>query len=134
MLLRALSGMMAAVFLFATAVQYNDPDPIRWMTVYGAACMVSMLVAARPQRVAWFLPAAIGLVATAWAAMIAPGVIGRVGFSELFVSMQMKTEVIEEGRETAGLLIVAAWMAVLAVASRPARRLGDGQPVRVRLR
>ena len=122
--LRALSGMMAAVFLFATAVQYNDPDAIRWMTIYGAACMVSVLAAARPRRVAWPVPAAIGLVAAAWAVSIAPGVIGRVGLSELFVSMQMKTEVIEEGRETAGLVIVAAWMAVLAVASRPVRSLG----------
>ena len=25
---------MAVLFLFAVAVQYNDPDPLRWMVIY----------------------------------------------------------------------------------------------------
>ena len=35
MLGRIVNGCGAALFLYSTAVQYNDPDPFRWMTVYG---------------------------------------------------------------------------------------------------
>ena len=115
---------MAAAFLLSTLVQYNDPDPFRWMAFYGAACVACVLAAARPQSLAWRVPAVIGLVAAAWAATIAPRVIGRVALPQLFASWEMKSPLVEEAREMGGLLIVAAWMAVLVVARRVARRPG----------
>ena len=52
---------------------------------------------------------------------LAPGVVGRVSPAELFQSYTMTSEAVEEGREMGGLLIVAAWMGVLAVVGfRPA--------------
>jgi hypothetical protein len=48
-------------------------------------------------------------------------VVGRVSVGELFQSYRMTSEAVEEAREMGGLLIVAAWMSVLAlVGSRPA--------------
>jgi len=32
---------MAALFAFAAAVQLNDPDPVRWVTIYVAASALS---------------------------------------------------------------------------------------------
>jgi hypothetical protein len=32
-LLRIANGLMAMLFLFAVAVQHNDPDPLPWMAI-----------------------------------------------------------------------------------------------------
>jgi hypothetical protein len=105
---------MAALFAFAVAVQYNDPDPIRWMAVYGLAMLACVLVLAG--RFPRLLPALVGLGALVWAGTLAPGVIGRVSVGELFQSYGMLSTAVEEGREMGGLLIVAAWMGVLTLA------------------
>lgn len=118
--LRVANGLMAALFLIAVAVQYNDPDPLRWMAIYGLAALACLLtLRGRLPRLA---PILIGLAALAWAATIAPGVVGRVSVGDLFESYAMKSEPVEEAREMSGLLIVTVWMAVLTlVGSRPAR-------------
>ena len=38
---RAFNGLMCALFLLSVVVQWNDPDPLRWMAIYGAAFVVS---------------------------------------------------------------------------------------------
>jgi hypothetical protein len=104
---------MAVLFAFAAAVQYNDPDPVRWMAVYGLAMLACGLsLAGRLPRP---LPVLLGLGALIWAGTIAPGVVGRVSVRELFQSSGMLSATVEEARETGGLLIVAMWMAVLAL-------------------
>jgi hypothetical protein len=111
---------MAILFLFALAVQYNDPDLLRWMGIYGLAALACGLALAG--RLSRWMPVVIGLVALAWAGLIAPGVVGRVSVGQLFESYAMKSEPVEEAREMGGLLIVAAWMSLLAlVGSRRAR-------------
>jgi len=62
---RALNGLMAALFALAVAVQYNDPDPVRWMAIYGAACIVTLMVAIRG-RAPTAAPVAVGLIVWAW--------------------------------------------------------------------
>jgi hypothetical protein len=111
---------MTVVFLLAVAVQHNDPDPVRWMAIYGLAALACVLrLAGRRARL---LPGLIGLVALAWAATLAPGVVGRVSLGDLFESYAMKSAPVEEARELGGLLIVAAWMSVLAFnRPRPSR-------------
>jgi hypothetical protein len=47
-----------------------------------------------------------------------PRVVGHVPFREMFGAFEMRTVGIEESREMYGLLIIAAWMAVLALAPR----------------
>jgi hypothetical protein len=112
---RAANGAMAALFVFAAAVQLNDPDPLRWMTVYlaaAAACVLALL-----GRLPRFVPIVVGLAALAWAALVSPHVLGRVGIGEMLGAWEMKDARVEEGREMYGLAIVAAWMTVLAAAS-----------------
>ena len=111
---------MAGLFLFAAAVQYNDPDPLRWMAIYGLAALACVLSLAR--RLPRLVPALVGVGALAWAGTLAPGVIGRVSVEELFQSYSMLSETVEEAREMGGLLIVAVWMGLLAlVGSSPLR-------------
>lgn len=111
---------MAAAFLFSVAVQYNDPDPLRWMAIYGAAAMVCVLAVAGRER--WLVSAVIGLVALGWALTLMPDVIGKVRFGELFEAFEMKDERVEVAREMGGLLIVAFWMAVVTAVSLRRRR------------
>jgi len=56
---------MAALFAFAAAVQYNDPDPLRWMAIYGLAMLACGLALAG--RLSWLPPALLGLIALIWA-------------------------------------------------------------------
>ena len=110
--MRIASGLLGALFLLGAAVQYNDPDPLRWAAIYFAAAAACMLAAFG--RGHWALPAAVGVVAAAWAATLAPSVLGKVVPSELVGAWEMKDARVEVGREMYGLLIIAAWMAVLA--------------------
>jgi hypothetical protein len=116
MLFRIANWVMIAAFLFSVAVQYNDPDPVRWMLIYGLAALACNLKVR--SRLRWYFPAAVGVTAFVWAASIAPRVIGKTTFGEMFQAFEMINSVVEEAREMGGLLIVAAWMGVLVVASR----------------
>ena len=52
---------------------------------------------------------------------MAPDVIGKTTFGEMFQEFHMINTVVEEAREMCGLLIVAAWMGVLVVVSKDSR-------------
>lgn len=117
MFLSRASLVAALLFFFSAALQLNDPDPIQWIAIYAAAGLVSAYAAFRPRAYPRGLPAFVGLAALIWAATIAPHALGRVSLLRMFESWEMKNVVVEENRETFGLLIVAAWMALL-VATR----------------
>ena len=117
--MRVANVLMTGLFALAVAVQYNDPDPVRWMTIYGLAGVACVL--AYRDRLHWGLPVATGIVALIWAGTIAPRVIGKVSIGEMFQSWEMISPLVEEEREMGGLLIVAFWMAVLLLASRRSR-------------
>jgi transmembrane protein TMEM220 len=114
---------MACLFLLAVVVQYNDPDPLRWMAVYGAACLISA-------RVAWAgsvpraFSLAVGAVALAWAVSIAAGGPLRSDYASMFAAWEMRSTSVEEAREASGLLIVATWMIIVAVVLRRGRPSG----------
>ena len=116
----ACNVLFLAMFIFSVAVQYNDPDPVRWMAIYGFAALACLLELIRNQR--WSFPAGIGLIALSWATSIAPHVHG-VRIADLFAEFEMKNEMVEQAREMGGLLLVALWMGALAVSAfRRSRR------------
>ncbi|MCP3981846.1 MAG: TonB-dependent receptor plug domain-containing protein, partial [bacterium] len=113
----------AILFFISAALQYNDPDPLRWIAIYGAAG-AACLVASHP-RGRW-LGAAVGLISLFWAASYAPRVLPDLAFGDLVKPMHEKTPQIEDGREMLGLLIIAVWMGVVALVGRGR---GRGKPV-----
>ena len=113
---RLLHGVMAALFFFGAAVQYNDPDPLVWMAIYVAAGTACVLAAMRQLR--WWFPAVIGAIALVWAATFMPAVLPNVRIAQLFAAWEMANTRVEEGREMYGLLIIFAYMALLAVTHR----------------
>jgi hypothetical protein len=118
----AANSVMLLAFVGATVVQWNDPDPVRWMLMYGSAAAVCALdlFGALP----WKLAAAVGGVALIWAAIWAPGVLMTTPIEQLFTTYRMMSPEIEEARELLGLLLVAGWMAALAAARK--RRVASG--------
>jgi len=110
------NAIMLLAFLFSVAVQYNDPDPLRWMALYGAAAAVCTAELWRRTRIGY--PALVGIVALVWAASIAPRVLGVVRFADMFAEFEMRNAAVEESREMYGLLIVALWMGLVALAVR----------------
>jgi len=106
---------MAALFVFAAAVQINDPDPWLWVALYIAAASVSLAALWRPsQAVPAMLVAAIAIL---WAATLVPAA-ARTSLPDLFQSWEMMSVEMEEGRELAGLTLVAAWTGYLALRAR----------------
>ena len=112
---RAAEALSNAVFLLAfllsAAVQYNDPDLLRWIAIYTAAaalCLARFLV-----PLPRWLPASLLAISLAWIGLLLPKVVGQVSVGEVFESITMRTRAVEEAREIGGLLLVAAWSAVL---------------------
>jgi hypothetical protein len=113
---RILDGIMLVLFTFSVLVQFNDPDPFRWAAMYGLAAVASALSLAG--RLPSWLPVAIAAIALAWAATLAPRVVGDVRFLDMFGAFEMQNVAIEESREMYGLVLIAAWTVVLAVRTR----------------
>ena len=115
----ALCWVMAVLFMVCVGLQENDPDPIRWMAIYGAA---GLCCAFFPARRVVAIPAGVtGLVAAAWGAYLAHQVIHVLSFSDLFLKMDEKGGAVEVGREAGGLTIVAVMM-LASAAYRAMRR------------
>jgi hypothetical protein len=101
----AICWALAVLFAISVGLQVNDPDPVRWMALYGAAGLAVGLLPAR--RVVALFAIAVGLVAAAWGAYLASQVWGVIQLSDLWLKMSEKGGAVEVGREAGGLAIVA---------------------------
>ena len=106
---------MTGLLILSAIVQWNDPDPLRWILCYSIPAIITLCSLIRP------LPPSIPLI---WRLVVL--------LSSLFVGMDlwmsegqfdwnlfwnviaMKNEAVELGRELGGLLLVTGLMAVLA--------------------
>ena len=112
--MRGLSGAMAGLFLFAAALQWNDPDPLLWMLLYSLAAGLSLLAAAGHF---WFGPsAAAAAVFTIGFVWLAPSLVAAD--SAAFASFAMREPEHELPREALGLALCAIWSAWLACYAR----------------
>ena len=102
---------MAGLFLLSAAVQYNDPDPYAWMTVYTAAAVVCLVPVTSRYRsgMAWLL-ASVACFATL---RIAPEALALERVGDLTASMAASRPEVEAAREVLGLAIVSLWCAGL---------------------
>ncbi|HSD89068.1 MAG TPA: transmembrane 220 family protein [Kofleriaceae bacterium] len=107
-----LCWVMAVLFMVCVGLQENDPDPVRWMAIYGAAGLACALLPAK--RVVAIPAVLVGLVAAAWGAYLAHQVIDVLSFSDLFLKMDEKGGAVEVGREAGGLTIVAVFLLAAA--------------------
>ncbi|GMU91408.1 MAG: hypothetical protein AMXMBFR4_04660 [Candidatus Hydrogenedentota bacterium] len=108
--MKTVNIIMFILLLLCIAVQYNDPDPIEWMLIYGYAALVTaMAIAGRYTVLALF--GLIGYVAGFFYWM--PNEMVEHP-SNLLLDLRMHEKGVEEVREDVGLLLCAAWMLVLS--------------------
>jgi hypothetical protein len=112
--------VMVALFAASAALQYNDPDPLRWAMVYGLAAVACIAVWRRPAL--WWVAGLVGLAALAWCLALAPHALPSFRAADLVRTMKAETPSIEESREILGLGLVVVWMGVLAATGRAALR------------
>jgi hypothetical protein len=105
---RNVSWTLSALYLISAALQYNDPDPLRWAAIYLAAAVAA---AALPLK-RWAIPLSLGvaIVSLVWALVLVPDIWGRVGFTDLWGKMSEKGGAVEIEREIGGLVIVVGWL------------------------
>ncbi len=103
------------MFLLFVVVQFNDPDPLLWIAIYGNMVVLCAWSAFRTPNKYWVLLSAIGYLI--YAILLFPGAIEwfkSPDRSLLFDDLaKMQYPYIEETRECLGLLIcvlVLAWM------------------------
>jgi hypothetical protein len=114
---------MLAVLLASTAVQYNDPDPLRWMLAYlfVAGLTLAELLGRRP---AWLLGLAFAgylIAALYWSPALA-----QARWTD-FGTLAMRSALHEEVREASGLWLCALWTGALLWRSRKPRRRRGAQ-------
>ena len=104
---------LALVFFLFVLVQYNDPDPVRWMLLYGSVSLNACLLALRKPLRPLLWASLIG--ALLWAATLLPAFMDWVikGMPSIVETMKAETPWVELTREFLGLLSAATasgWM------------------------
>lgn len=133
MVFRILDAVMTALFALSVAVQYNDPDPLPWMAIYGAACAISVVSAVR--GVPSLVPSmVIGSAALAWGVLwIATGQSAPSDVLHMFDAWEMRSMPVEEAREAGGLMIIMVSMTINVLRARSSdRRRTGARPFQIR--
>ncbi len=120
--MKKLNWIFFLIFLLGAVIQINDPDPIIWMAMWGAAAGACLLFGLGLTGSAFrAVPLLIGIVALVWAAVLIPDVVqsaGNLRLKEVFNVVTMSSIAVEWVREMGGLLIIAAWMGMIYRSSR----------------
>jgi hypothetical protein len=116
---KVIHGILAALFVVFTYVQFNDPDPERWVTLYGMVAGLSLLHGFW-KPLPYVTVALMGLCLI-WALTLIPGMLEWFSSddkSEMLGHMMDDKPYIEQTRELGGLLIASAALFYLWWSSR----------------
>lgn len=100
--------VIAILFLLFAAVQYNDPDPLLWILIYGAVALVALLKIYMRQVNFQALITTLMVILFAYSLFYIPSFLdfmGQPDKSELVGQMKATKPWIEGTREMGGLLI-----------------------------
>lgn len=106
-LFRVLAIVFGILFIVSAGLQYNDPDPLIWILIWGLSGIISLAYAF--DRVPKSIPLIVGIAALVGFFFMYP---------ETFEGFEIgKGDIknIEEGREAFGLLIISIVMLLLAL-------------------
>lgn len=126
MILRVLNIVLTLWFLLSAAVQFNDPDALRWIAIYGATALIAGLAV----FMRFYVPLIVVTLAVclAWSLYLMPSVLQLFLHhepSQLLNGMSPDRPYVEEARESLGLLIAAAALIyLLALAVKRKRPAG----------
>jgi len=110
LLFKILGYVFAVLFTVGAVLQYNDPDSLNWIIIYGVAALISLLFALN--KIGFIIPLIFG-------------VISFIGFIYLYPSDFQGFDLndgdivtVELGREAFGLLIISIVLLVFAFQSK----------------
>ena len=63
-------------------------------------------------------PCVLAVTSVAWIGTLLPSIVGQVSLEDIFTSISMKTNIVEQAREIGGLLLVGLWAGVLSYRKR----------------
>lgn len=105
------AALMLIFFVYAAGVNVNDPDPVRWVSIYGLCAVFSGF--AIFHHFHWVtIPAALAYATGTYYWMPKQPLQDKKLF---FSDWSMVNMGVEEWRETGGLLICAVWCAILGI-------------------
>ncbi len=108
-----LKSIMVCVFAACIFVQYNDPDPAMWMAIYAIGLVLTLVSIKGSLSQHWYLIAGVAMLAAAVYNMFQ---VENLNLTEVFSSLSMASNSVEEFREAGGLLIQGIWLTWLGVA------------------
>ena len=99
---------LCIIFVVFAAIQFNDPDPLLWIVLYGlvAGCALLRLWAPRLEFRIWLTGIQVGMLV--YGLFLVPGFIeflGQPDKIDLIGQMQAESPWVEETRELIGLLM-----------------------------
>lgn len=107
---KVLSLIFAILFLAAAVVQYNDPDAVLWIALYGLASLVSILFFFRRASYLILAVLCVGYLVGAFVSLPSTYEGVTIGSGDIVN--------IEKGREALGLFIVSGVMLIYALRIR----------------
>jgi ABC-type multidrug transport system permease subunit len=105
---KVLAWIFATLCVISALLQYNDPDPIIWMLIYGVAAAVSIGFAL--DKIKPYLPLIVGILGIFGFIYVFPNHFEGFDFAK-----GMSSANVEEGREAFGLLIISMFMFLFAI-------------------
>ena len=106
---------MTGLLLLSALVQWNDPDPFRWIVCYSVTAIITLCSLIHPLLSS--IPLIWGMVVLLSSLIVGIDLLISVeqfDWDSFWNVMAMKNEAVELGRELGGLLLVTGWMTVLA--------------------
>ncbi|MFT6865922.1 MAG: hypothetical protein ACJA08_000748 [Cyclobacteriaceae bacterium] len=119
---RTIHIILAILFFLFAAVQYNDPDPLLWMLIYGSVAMIAMLKIYLRQINYRPLITTLMIIILMYSLFYIPVFIDFIANpdkADLLGKMKVNKPWIEGTREFLGLLIAAG--ALLYMRKNPAK-------------
>ena len=107
---KILGYLFSILFLVAAVLQYNDPDALMWIFIWGISAVVSLLFALK--KAAYNLTAVIAILALIAGFYVYPSTFEGLGLE----NGNLKN--VERGREAYGLFIIAATMLIYTLRIR----------------
>ena len=111
---RVTAILMTGLLILSAIVQWNDPDPLRWILCYSVSAIITLCSLIRPLPPS--IPLIWGLVVLLSSLLVGMDLWmseGQLEWSSFWNAIAMRNETVELGRELGGLLLVTGWMAVL---------------------
>lgn len=111
---RIFFGIWCLLFILFAVVQYNDPDPLVWMSIYGGAAILSGMAAMGRFPMPLLITAAV-ICFIGFIYYYPDSVSEWIQQEWQQQDLSMKTQNMEEARESFGFLTVAIVLAAAAL-------------------